>query len=56
MTAPPETPTALIHDRQLLLCGPMREKLLTLEEIEQYGKDSFADWVRRVTRPTGNSR
>jgi hypothetical protein len=43
MTAPPETPTALIYDRQLLLYGPKREKLLTLEEIEQYGTDTFAD-------------
>jgi len=32
-----------LHDRALLLLGRKRNKLLTLEEVRQYGSDSFAD-------------
>ena len=33
----------LIHDRQLLLHGDKRNQVLELDEIRQYGSDSFAD-------------
>src|SRR5262245_23675154 len=32
-----------LHDRALLLHGPKRNEILTLEEVRQYGTDSFAD-------------
>jgi RNA cap guanine-N2 methyltransferase len=32
-----------VYDRALLLRGPKRNEVLSLEEIEQYGLDSFAD-------------
>ena len=32
-----------LHDRALLLHGPKRNEILTLEEIRQYGTDSFSD-------------
>ena len=32
-----------VHDRALLLHGAKRNKVLTLEEVEQYGLDSFGD-------------
>ena len=32
-----------IHDRALLLHGPKRNQVLTLSEVEQYGRDSFGD-------------
>jgi hypothetical protein len=32
-----------LHDRALLLHGPKRNKVLTLEEVRQYGSDSFSD-------------
>ncbi len=35
-----ETP---LHDRALLLHGPKRNKLLTLQEVHRYGSDSFSD-------------
>jgi hypothetical protein len=34
---------SLSHDRALLLHGPKRNEVLTLGEIEQYGRDSFGD-------------
>jgi hypothetical protein len=33
----------LVHDRALLLHGAKRNQVLTLEEVEQYGRDSFGD-------------
>ncbi|WP_439400147.1 hypothetical protein ACRQ5Q_41860 (plasmid) [Bradyrhizobium sp. PMVTL-01] len=36
----PETP---LYDRALLLHGPKRNKLLSLEEVRRYGRDSFSD-------------
>ena len=40
-----------IYDRALLLHGSKRNEVLSLEEIEQYGRDSFAnaDYVSRTT-------
>jgi hypothetical protein len=37
-----------IYDRALLLHGPKRNEVLTLDEVQQYGLDSFsdADYVR----------
>jgi hypothetical protein len=32
-----------LHDRALLLHGQKRNKVLTLEEVRQYGNDSFSD-------------
>ena len=32
-----------VYDRALLLHGPKRDEVLTLEEVQQYGIDSFAD-------------
>ena len=32
-----------LHDRALLLHGPKRNELLTLEEVRRYGTDSFSD-------------
>ena len=32
-----------VYDRTLLLHGPKRDKVLTLEEVRQYGIDSFSD-------------
>jgi RNA cap guanine-N2 methyltransferase len=32
-----------VHDRALLLHGAKRNQVLTLAEVEQYGRDSFAD-------------
>jgi hypothetical protein len=32
-----------LHDRALLLHGPKRNAVLTLDEVEQYGRDSFGD-------------
>jgi hypothetical protein len=32
-----------VYDRALLLHGPKRDKVLTLEEVRQYGMDSFSD-------------
>jgi hypothetical protein len=32
-----------VYDRALLLHGPKRDKVLTLEEVRQYGIDSFSD-------------
>jgi hypothetical protein len=34
---------APVHDRALLLHGAKRDRVLTLEEVEQYGRDSFRD-------------
>jgi len=32
-----------VHDRALLLHGSKRNEVLTLDEVEQYGRDSFGD-------------
>jgi hypothetical protein len=32
-----------VYDRALLLYGPKRDEVLTLEEVQQYGTDSFSD-------------
>jgi hypothetical protein len=32
-----------VYDRAVLLHGPKRDKVLTLEEVQQYGIDSFSD-------------
>ena len=32
-----------VHDRALLLHGAKRNQVLTLEEVERYGIDSFGD-------------
>jgi hypothetical protein len=57
-----------VHDRTLLLHGAKRDEILTLEEIERYGLDSFADadyiriygmapgeWYRRGIRLLGRT-
>jgi hypothetical protein len=36
-------PLKPVYDRALLLHGPKRDKVLTLEEVQQYGIDSFSD-------------
>jgi hypothetical protein len=36
-------PLKQVYDRALLLHGPKRDKVLTLEEVQQYGIDSFSD-------------
>jgi len=36
-------PLKPVYDRALLLLGPKRNKVLTLEEVRQYGVDSFSD-------------
>jgi hypothetical protein len=36
-------PLKPVYDRALLLLGPKRDKVLTLEEVRQYGVDSFSD-------------
>jgi hypothetical protein len=35
--------THLVYDRALLLNGPKRNEILTLEEVRRYGVDSFSD-------------
>jgi hypothetical protein len=35
--------TRPLYDRALLLHGPKRNKILTLDEVRQYGTDSFSD-------------
>ena len=42
MSAPSEDGEP-VYDRGLLLHGPMCNKVLTLEEVHQYGMDSFSD-------------
>ena len=32
-----------VHDRALLLLGPLRNRVLALEAVQQYGRDSFGD-------------
>jgi hypothetical protein len=57
-----------VHDRALLLHGPKRNQVLTLSEVEQYGRDSFGDadyvsiygmrpaeWYRRGIRLLGRT-
>jgi hypothetical protein len=57
-----------VYDRALLLHGPKRDKVLTLEEVLQYGIDSFSDpdyvqifgiapavWYRRGIRLLGRT-
>lgn len=39
----PSIPTFPGYDRALLLHGCKRNKVLSLEEVEKYGIDSFAD-------------
>ena len=36
-------PSRLLYDRALLLHGPKRSEILTLDEVRQYGTDSFSD-------------
>src|SRR5215469_7314573 len=36
-------PLEPVYDRALLLHGPKRDKVLTLEEVQRYGIDSFSD-------------
>jgi hypothetical protein len=36
-------PLKPVYDRALLLHGPKRDEVLTLEEVQQYGIDSFSD-------------
>ena len=42
MSAPSEDRKP-VYDRALLLVGPKRDEVLTLEEVRQYGIDSFSD-------------
>ena len=35
--------TRPLYDRALLLHGPKRNEILTLDEVRQYGTDSFSD-------------
>jgi len=35
--------SGLLHDRAFLLHGPKRNEILTLDEVRQYGADSFSD-------------
>jgi hypothetical protein len=57
-----------LHDRALLLHGAKRNQVLTLADVEQYGRDSFADadyvriyglppkeWYRRGIRLLGRT-
>jgi hypothetical protein len=37
------SPPSRSYNRELLLHGSKRNEVLTLSEIEQYGRDSFAD-------------
>jgi len=39
----PGSPQQPLHDRALLLHGPKRNKVLTLDEVQRYGSDSFSD-------------
>ena len=39
-SGPPQRP---VYDRTLLLHGPKRYEVLTLEEVQRYGSDSFSD-------------
>jgi hypothetical protein len=61
-------PLKPVYDRALLLHGPKRDKVLTLEEVQQYGIDSFSDpdyvqiygmaptvWYRRGIRLLGRT-
>jgi hypothetical protein len=61
-------PLKPVYDRVLLLLGPKRNKVLTLEEVRQYGVDSFSDpdyvkiygmapaaWYRRGIRLLGRT-
>jgi len=43
MTLRPELSQQPVHDRALMLHGPKRNEVLTLEEVQRYGRDSFAD-------------
>ncbi len=43
MTLRPEFSQQTVHDRALMLHGPKRNEVLTLEEVQRYGSDSFAD-------------
>jgi hypothetical protein len=43
MKEPRKCPEEPLHDRTLLLHGQKRNKVLTLEEVQQYGSDSFSD-------------
>jgi hypothetical protein len=44
-----------LHDRALLLHGAKRDAVLTLDEVRQYGSDSFADpdYIRIYGMPPG---
>ena len=42
-----------VHDRALLLHGPKRNEVLTLDEVEQYGRD---DIIRPRARYVGTIR
>src|SRR5215471_18705399 len=61
-------PLEPVYDRALLLHGPKRDKVLTLEEVQRYGIDSFSDpdyveiygmapavWYRRGIRLLGRT-
>ena len=61
-------PLKQVYDRALLLHGPKRDEVLTLEEVRQYGIDSFSDsdyvqiygmaptvWYRRGIRMLGRT-
>ena len=61
-------PLKPVYDRALLLHGPKRDEVLTLEEVRQYGIDSFSDsdyvqiygmaptvWYRRGIRLLGRT-
>ena len=43
--------TRLLYDRALLLHGPKRNEILTLDEVRQYGTDSFSDVDYLSTKP-----
>jgi hypothetical protein len=39
----PDVPQQPVHNRALLLHGPKRNEVLTLDEVQRYGRDSFSD-------------
>jgi hypothetical protein len=43
MKVPQQNSDQPLHDRTLLLHGQKRNKVLTLEEVQRYGSDSFSD-------------
>lgn len=60
MTAHRPEPESPLYDRALLLHGPKRNELLTLQEVRRYGSDSFSDpdflWLYGMTPAQWHAR